>query len=219
MHAPVIGIGNVQIGAVPGQRRRRSQPVGRSRCLVAGPSTCPRMKSGAAPDGGGYVAVNQDAIVAAIGDEQPGAVGERVAREAQRAAAQRRVRGIVGKIRAVRNRAHHGSFLVGGVGARRRGTPVNELLGIELVRSGWPRATSAACAFFVGRLFQMSTRLWPRSGHVEPHAVGCHRNRVEQVVGRRVGLGLRQIGLDKSREVGLPQHDVRRHAVATWGWN
>src|ERR1035437_1282631 len=35
----------------------------------------------------------------------------------------------------------------------------NALLAIELTRSGWPTATSAACPLAVGIEFQMSTRL------------------------------------------------------------
>ena len=149
------------------------------------------------------MAVNQYAIVAAIGDEQPGAVRERVAGEAERAAAPARIGGILGKIRAIGNRAHHRSFLVGGVGARRGGTASECIVGY---RTGQIRLSQGQ----VRRLRVFSRQAVPHEHavvtqvrDVEPHTVGCHRNRVEQVVGLCVGIGLRQVGLHKSSEVGL----------------
>ena len=45
-------------------------------------------------------------------------------------------------------------------------------------------------------------------------AVGSDRDRIEQLIGLDVILLLRQVGLDKGSEIGLPEHDVGGRSVA-----
>src|ERR1700759_1552332 len=84
------------------------------------------------------------------------------------------------------------------------------LLSRLLTRSGCPTATSAACPFWVGMLFQIRTRLWPKSVTYslwpsEVTATGAKRLEAVAVFTRSVAGGeVVKLGCPRTKSAACP---------------
>ncbi len=210
--APVIRIRHVKARPIPRQRGGRVHGIGCVACLIDGAALLAENDIG----GEGVLVRNllvlQHAIVAAIGDKQPRAVGERKARKVQGVTAGTRIgRGIVG-IRAVRYGAKHRSFHVGGSGRGRRSPAVS------VIRHGTDHVRLAD--LHIGRYAVAGGYRIPDQhpvvtevGNEHVRAIGSDRDRVQHVGGGGAGGLVRHGGCVIGGEVGKTHHDVGRFAV------
>ena len=144
-HAHIKSIRHIQVRSVPGHRHGRPHGIGAVRRLVDAAAKLADNRIRGDAILGRNLVVDQHAIVAAVGDEQPLAIGEREARKV------------------------HGRFAEPGIGGFVVGTvpfdghSAAELFAIAVLMIRLTHGDIRRAAFVVGIEFQITTRLWPRS--------------------------------------------------------
>ena len=214
------GIGDVQVLAVVRQRRRRPHAAGPLRLGQLHEVGLADHQVGGRRVPGRNAVVDQDAVVAAVGDEEPLAVGEREAREIQGAGAPARVAGHVRiDFRPPRRQRHRERH----VGRRRlvlAAAPVvveraDRLAeGLAVVRNPRPEIRLADDRIrgrvALGRhreVDQHAVETQIRDEH--PPAGNRHRNRIQHPLLVGIVDAPGQVRFVARIQVGLAQHEIR----------
>ena len=208
-NAAVKGVAHIEAGAVPRQGHGSAQRIGCVGRLIDRAAQLADDYVGGRRVLSRNLVVYQDAIVTAIGDEQPSAPDQGKAREVQGGVADGGVGRIAVAVVAVGRGTQDRGLLVRGIG--RIGS--ERVVGDRAVHVGLPDDDIGAGVVRGRNGVPDEHAVVAEVGDNQTDSVGRHGHRVQEVLGGRAGLLLGEVRLDEGGEVRLAENHVGRDAI------